>query len=217
MAGVIDTVASVLVNSYTGLVNALPPDYKILPPLAVLTLLIAVYAIFVWIFYRFLARRDLLKIDLSKYNVFEHAGAIKFFAVILYIIEFVIILPFIVIFWFSVLSILLIVLAKEQPVGTILIISAAIVTAVRITSYYKEDLSRDLAKMFPFTLLGIAILTPGFFDIESTLVRVSQIPEIFNNIFLFSLFIIVLEVILRLLYISSGSSNKVEETAQNAS
>ena len=92
MAGVISSITDLFISSYNSLVAALPPAYKLLPPLAVLTVLIAIYAIFVWVFYRFLAKRDILKINLSKYNVFEHAAAIKFFAVIFYIIEFVIIL-----------------------------------------------------------------------------------------------------------------------------
>jgi len=43
--------------------NVIPEEYKPLGIIAVYTIIIAIYAIFVWKFYRFLAKRDLLGLD----------------------------------------------------------------------------------------------------------------------------------------------------------
>ena len=202
-------VLEVFLEAYKDILNTLPVNLRIFPPLIIFSIIIAIYSIFIFVFYKFLAKRDILKLDLKKYNIFEHAFFVKFFAVIFYIVEFVIIIPFVITFWFSVLSILLIVLAKEQPVEIMLLVSASIIGAIRFTAYYKEDLSRDLAKMFPFTLLGVALLTPGFFDMSTTVARLSALAPLFTSLIYYAIFIAGVEVLLRLLYIaySSISSN----------
>jgi len=58
-----------------------------------------------------------------------------------------------VFFWFMVLSLLMIMISKVPDLGQIFQISIALVSVIRITAYYNEDLSRDLAKMLPFALL----------------------------------------------------------------
>jgi len=194
-------VKEALTGIYENIVLSLPDNLRIIPPLISFSILIALYALFVWVFYRSLAKRDLLKLNLKKYNKFEMAGIIKLFAVFFYIIEYVIIIPIVITLWFAGLSILLVILAKEQPVNTVLLISAAIIGATRITAYFKEDLSKDLAKMFPFTLLGVVILTPGFFDFSTTVARFSEIPSLFTNIISFAVFIIVFELVLRSFYL----------------
>ena len=189
-----------IITVYNSTILLLPEHMRILPPLLVFSIIITFYSIFVWLFYNFLAKRDILKLDLNKYNTFEHSGFLKFFAAIFYIIEFIIIVPFVICLWFSVLSILLLLLAKDQPIISIMLISASVVTAIRISAYYKEDLSKDLAKMLPFTLLGIAIITPGFFDVAKTLAKILEIPSLFSNILYYAIFIIAIESILRLFY-----------------
>jgi len=207
----------VFTDAYDAMVLSLPESLRVFPPLILFSILIALYGIFVWVFYRFLAKRDLIKLDLKKYNVFEHSAFIKIFATFFYILEFAIILPFVIVFWFTVLSILLLVLAKDQPTTTILLISAAIIGGVRITAYYKEDLSRDMAKMFPFTLLSVAILSPGFFEVSSTIAKLNALPSLFSEILSFAVFLIALEVVLRLFFLafslitSSSNSDEGEE------
>ena len=75
--------------------------------------------------------------------------------------------------------------------------SAGIIAAIRMTSYYNEGLSRDLAKLFPFTLLAISLLNANFFSIERILSRFQDIPTFFGEIFIYLIFIILLEIILR--------------------
>jgi len=90
-------------------------------------------------------------------------------------------------------------LAEGITLETTLFISAALVAAVRATSYVSEDLAKDLAKMIPFTLLAIAITKPGFFDVTSLFSRILEISTLFSNILSYLGFIIVFELIMRML------------------
>jgi len=186
---------------YNGLVATLPESLKFIPALFFISVSIALYSIFIWVFYRFLAEKDVLKLDLKKYNVYKHEALVKFFRVFLYIIEFIIISPIVIFIWFSIFSIFIIILAKELEVGSVILICAALISAIRICAYFKEELSRDIAKLIPLTLLGVAILTPGFIEIETHIDRILQISSFFDNAVYYFVFIIILEVVLRLLYI----------------
>jgi hypothetical protein len=195
---VIDTLVGDIGYAYSRFLDTLPGNFKLIPPLFFIAITIALYSIFIWFFYRFLAKRDVLKINLERYNQYQHAGVLKFFSILFYILKFMIIAPIVIFFWFAILTIFMIVLAKELEVGTVVMICAALISAIRITSYFRRDLSKDLAKMVPFTLLGVAILTPGFIDIGTSISRMSQIPSFFDNAIYYFLFIVALEVILRL-------------------
>jgi hypothetical protein len=201
---VIESLANSSAGLYNNLISILPEHLRIIPPLFLLTISIAIYGVFIWFFYRFLSKRDMLKLNLKKYNVYKHSGLVKIFAVLFYILEFMIIAPIVIFFWFAVLSIFLIILAKELEVETAILIVAAIISAVRITAYFNEDLSRELAKLFPLTLLAVVVLTPGLLDIGTNIDRFSQIILFFNNAIYYFLFIVALEVILRLIYLPSA-------------
>lgn len=165
--------------------------------LAFFTAIIVIYSIFVFYFYKFLAKKNLINFDLNKYNNYDNSTTVKFFAAIFYIIEYLILLPILTVFWFAFLAILILLLSKNLDVNTILLISAALVASVRTTSYVSEDLSKDLAKMLPFTLLAIAITTVGFFDVNSLISRISTIPSLLSNIPYYLLFIVGIELIMR--------------------
>ena len=172
-------------------------DFHLLLVLLFFTAVIVIYAVFVYYFYRFLAKKNLVELNLNKYNQSHNPALAKFFAGIFYIIEYIIILPVMTFFWFSILAILILILSKGMAIGTILLISAALVAAVRITAYLSENLSRDLAKMLPFTLLAIAITTTGFFEMGPMMSRISEVPSLFKTLPLYLLFIVGIELIMR--------------------
>ena len=180
------------------------------------TAVIVVYAVFVFYFYRFLAKKNLIELNLAKYNQSQHPTAVKFLAAIFYIIEYLVILPVLTFFWFAVLAILILVLAKGLDAATILLISAALVAAVRITSYVSEDLSKDLAKMLPFTLLAIAITTAGFFDVSALILRVKEIPSLFSNIPFYLLFIVIIELVMRIGDFTQSAIHSSKATEEEA-
>ena len=162
------------------------------------TILIVIYALFIFYFYRFLAKKDLIKLNLRQYNTTSHPVLSKFFAVVFYVVEYILIIPIVTFFWFAVLSMFLLVLSKTADVGTIILVSAALIAAVRVTSYVTEDISRDLAKMLPLTLLALFIIEPNFFVIQTVLERVQQIPSLLSHIPYYLIFIIGIEFVLRI-------------------
>lgn len=167
--------------------------------LSFFTIVIVLYSVFVYLFYRFLAKKNIIELNLNQYNRYNNPMAMKFFAAFFYIIEYVVLLPIMTFFWFGVLAVFTLVLSEGMGTGTVLLISAALVAAVRTISHVSEDLAKDLAKMLPFALLSIAITTAaGFFDVSRLASRISEIPMLFNNVPYYLLFIVGVELIMRI-------------------
>ena len=171
--------------------------YPILEPIVMYTIGIAIYGIVVWNFYRFLARRDIIYLNLGQYNKVEHPVAKKFLAILLFFIEFIVLFPLFIFIWFSVLAFLLVMLAKNQPTINILVTSMSVVTAVRLTAYYNEDLSKDLAKMLPFALLGVFLIDSGALSFAAAKAHVLGVSAFAKNLMYYGIFTLVLEAVLR--------------------
>jgi hypothetical protein len=197
MEEVFNEISQKLIEVHRDFINFLPKYVGDFFNLFILVLLIVLYALFVWKFYRFVAKKNIIELNLNKYNRSEHPILVKVLAVIFYFIEYIILLPFLIFFWFSIFTLFLIFLSESLEVINLLVISATIIAAIRMTSYYKEALAKDLAKLLPFTLLAISILNPNFFNIERILGHLSEIPGLFSEIIIFLVFIIILEMILR--------------------
>lgn len=181
------------------------------------TAIIALYSILVYYFYRLLARKNILELNLSQYNRYEHPVAVKIFAVLFYIMEYLILLPIFTFFWFTILSILTLIIAKDIALTNILIISASLVSAVRITAHIKESLSRELAKLIPFTLLAIAITTEGFFEVAPLIARTLEIPALLNQIPVYLIFIISVETVMRFIDLIKTFFEDKEEDSKKES
>ena len=180
------------------------------PELLIFTIGIFFYAVFVWFFYINLSKRDLFKLDLSKHDFPEvkHKGLKKAGSVFLYILKYGIAFPFYVAFWFAVLTLFLFVMTKNVTVRQVALISMALVSAVRITSYLKEDLSRDLAKLVPLALLAIFLSDPNFFSLDLLINRLKTVPSLSWELLYFLSFSILLEWVLRILCSIKGMCSR---------
>jgi len=170
--------------------------FEVIKPILILVLELLGYAIFVFTFYRFLGKRDIFKLNLKPYD--NNTG--RFLRVIFYIIQHVLLLPIIVSFWFAVLVVFLALLGKNQTPESILLVAIAVVSTVRCASYYSEDLSRDLAKLLPFAILGIYLVDRTFFELSVSLGLLKEMPEYWTLIFYYCVFVIALELVLRIVY-----------------
>ncbi|MFH1972025.1 MAG: hypothetical protein ABIJ18_00950 [archaeon] len=177
---------------------------EVLTPLALFIFGMAVYSVFIFHFYKFLARRDIIELNLAQYNTTEHPFLNKFLAFIFFIVEYILLFPILTFFWFVILTILLTFLAKDPLLSNILIASIALVGAVRVTAYYNEDLSKDLAKMLPFALLGIFLIDTVNITFLSSVNILLGFPALINQIVYYFLFVIALEIILRLIFTIFG-------------
>ena len=172
--------------------------FTTLKPLLLFTFGMVVYAIFIFKFYRFIAERDIFKLNLQQYSKAKHPALQATFGFLLYCLEYLFLFPLFLIFWVAVFTVLLTALSKEQTVQNIVLISIAIVAAVRVTAYYKENLSKDMAKMLPFALLGIFLVDISFFNAFRLLEIFKQTPTLWKPIVSYLAFVIALEFFLRI-------------------
>ncbi len=184
-------------ESYNIFISSLPLFFQNFINLLLIVFLVVAFSIFIWKFYRFISTKNIIELNLNQYNKTEHPLFAKLLAGAFYLLEYLIILPFLIFFWFSVFTLFLIFLTENLEISSLLLVSAVIIAAIRMSSYYKEDLAKDLAKLIPFTLLAVSILNPKFFSIERIFNQFAELPNFFNEIFIYLIFIIILEMILR--------------------
>lgn len=169
-----------------------------LGPLLMLIAGITVYSIFVFKFYNFIARKDIFKLNLQQYSK-DLIGFIKrFWNSLLYILEYLILLPIIIFFWFLVIALMLSLLSKTQSGSTVMLISMAMVAATRVLSYYNEELTIETAKILPFTLLGVFLLDMGSFSLEQAKTTLMQFPSYWQDGIYYFGFCMLLELFLRI-------------------
>ena len=171
----------------------------LLRPVVVYIIGMAVYAIFVFNFYRFVATRDMFQIDLSKYEESRFRWVRAFLQVVMYVVKYLIVFPVFAFFWFAILTLILAFLSKEQSFTEILLMALATVSAIRVTSYYNEALSTDLAKILPFAVLGIFVVDTSFFSISASLDTLLEAEGYLENILYYLAFLILLEFALRII------------------
>ena len=83
-----------------------------------------------------------------------------------------------------------------------LLIAAALIGAIRILAYYRNEISKDIAKLFPFIALALFLLSPGVFDSDNILRKLSEIPLLLNNVVYFIIVIFAIEIVLRVFYMT---------------
>ena len=171
--------------------------WQVFKPLLIYVVGMVIYSVFIFKFYRFVARRDVFKLDLKQYNKAQHPALVKTLGGILYFLEYILLFPLITFFSFAVFA-LLIAIMSDQQLSTVLVLSMAIIAAVRTTAYYNEDLSKDLAKMLPFALLGIFLLDTSFIQMSDVMDSVRQFPSLFGTMAYYFVFVVALEFVLRI-------------------
>ncbi|MBI4170326.1 MAG: hypothetical protein HY514_01425 [Candidatus Aenigmarchaeota archaeon] len=166
--------------------------YGLILPLLIYTLLIAVYGIFIWAFYKSISKRDLFHMEIKDHR---KQWQIKAGHTLKYIILF----PLLIFLWFAALTIILFFLSKSQSVQNILLMSMAMIAAARISAYYKESLSEDIAKILPLAVLAIFVVDSTFFSLSQTLSRFYEATSLTTLLVNYLLFTIILEFVLRVL------------------
>ena len=172
-------------SNQLSLENLLSGDFSGVFSVVYLALSIAIYSIIIWHFYRFIARRDCFKVSKREHK--KLIGFLKYFFLF----------PFIAIIFFIGFSLMLLFLAKDIDSGVVLSTSFAIILAIRITSYYSNDLSKDVAKMLPFALLGVFLVSPSYFDLDTIIDKIMDMPTFLTLTIQFIVFIVIVEWILR--------------------
>ena len=180
--------------------NGLSVDraFDLLSPVAVYILGMAVYAVFVFKYYRFVASRDMFAVDLSKYAASRFRWMRTFLHIVMYVAKYLVLFPFFAFFWFAILTLILTFLSKDRSFPDVLLLALVTISSIRVTAYYNEDLSRDLAKILPFAVLAIFLIDTSFFAISESLDLLKETPDHTENILYYLLFLIAMEFVLRL-------------------
>ena len=186
----------------------------LLGPVSVYVLGMAIYALFVFRFYRFVATRDMFALDMSRYEQVKHRWVRSVLHVVLYVVKYIILFPVFAFFWFAVLTAILAFLSKDRTFPETLLMALAIVSAIRITSYFDEDLSKDLAKILPFAILAVFLIDASFFTFSESLEALKEARDYVRDILYYLLFLVALEFVLRLLRGGLVSMRVLDERAQ---
>ena len=174
-------------TSTFSLKNILSGDPSAFLPIFYLIISIAIYSIVIWHFYRFIARRDCIAIHSVTHP--KVVGFLKYFFVF----------PFIAFLFFLGFSLMMLFLTRDYEIMAVLSTSFAVIVAIRITAYYSRDLSKDVAKMLPFALLGLFLVSPTYFSFEEIIGKIYSLPEFFNLCIQFIILITLIEWILRII------------------
>jgi len=160
---------------------------------------IVVYSTFVFKFYRFLATRDLIDVDFTQYSDGFTGFLKRLVNGILLIIQNILFAPFLISFWVLILAVILTLLSGGGDLYWNVLVATSIVGSVRVISYFSEDLSRDVAKMLPFAVLGVFLVDAGSFNWDAVSTLWGQL-DVFAISFASSMVLVVLlETILRIL------------------
>ena len=169
-----------------------------------MVLIIIVYSVFIWKLNKFIAIKNIFKFNLNKYNTTTHPILTKLIASGFYLLEYIVIIPFIIFFWYAIFTFFLIMfIEKSISIGSILLISAIVIASVRMAAYipgYGERLAQKISEIVAFSFLAFSVLNPQIFTnlIERVAQRFSEMPLFFSGAINYLIFIIILEVILRL-------------------
>jgi hypothetical protein len=183
---------------------------SLIKPLAILALEMVIYSVLIFNYYRFLAKRDIVKFDLDKYKETGDRAITGF----LNFIQTMAVYPVILFIWFVFLAAVLGFLGKNETAENILLLSMALISTVRITAYYNEDLSKDLAKMLPFTLLGIFIVDQQYFNFQVSWTLIKSLPENWHLLIYYFVFIFIMELVLRIFWIIKKVPQKKQKDVE---
>ncbi len=182
------------------------------------------YAIFVWHFYRFIARREIIPIDYDKYDARGRLSPVRIGA---YIGAYVFLFPLIIFIWFFIYSMFMFVLAKDMPMGVVLLIAISVIAATRVTSYYKEDLAKDVGKLLPFALMGVFLTssafytdTSNFFSLDDFEHKLKEFPLFVSRVIEFVIIVLIIEIFLRSIFVVKrkiwpAAEEKLEEQIED--
>ena len=169
----------------------------ILAPAALFAVSVAFFGFVIFNLHRSMSVRNALGIDLSG---LRRSGRPLF--ILLYCVAYVamygLVFPFLAYVWFWVLVAMLTFLYNTKEPQELLLIGMAVLTAVRVTAYYNEDLSRDISKILPYGLLGIFLVNLGRFDLWASLSLLERVGAEEDIAFYYWVYISGQELVLRI-------------------
>ncbi len=165
----------------------------------VLAMGIALYAILVGSFYKKISKKVLHRVKL--HDAFGKPTGIwgLLSEVVLFVLHYTVVFPAITFMWFAMLAVLLYLLSETLALDMVFLLSVSVVAAIRITAYYDEDISVDVAKILPLGLLGVMLVNPTQFTPALVDSRVAELTAAIPDFLPFLVLVVGLEWALRIL------------------
>lgn len=162
-------------------------------------------------FYENLSSRDIFGLNLNQYNSSAHPGFGKMISVLLYFVEYAVIMPFIISVWFLVLAVIIFFAVVGSGANYVLLLTGATILAIRILAYYDGDVSKELAKLFPFFTLTLLLLNTNSFNLSYLFTQIKELPVLFSSVFVYFAAIFFVEIVLRSISIVKDFSKSEED------
>ena len=181
----------------------LPTDFEsftdqVLPAFAAIVGIV-LYSTFVFKFYRFLAKKDLIDADFSQYSQGFTGFLKRLIDGLLLIVQNILFAPFLISFWVLILAVILTLLSGGDDLYWNVLVATSVVGSVRVISYFSEDLARDVAKMLPFAVLGVFLVDSGSFNWDAVSILWGQLDEFAISFASSMALVVLLETALRIL------------------
>ncbi len=168
---------------------------SVLIPLVLYVAGMVAYAVFIFKFYRLVARRDIVELELPSYAAGRLENVKR---IVLYGVQYLLAFPTLLIAWYLVFVFFLSLLSGGKSVDSVLLVSMAVISSARVAAYYHEKLAEDLAKMVPFAILGVFVIDGiEALSIDRVQTILRAIPDYWEMILLFWGFTVALEFVLR--------------------
>jgi len=166
---------------------SVPEGFAVIEPLIIFVIGLVVYSLFVFKFYKFIAKKDIFKLSQERGT----AGKVA------YVLKYIFLFPIVSFFWFFVIAVLVSMLSGVLKIENIFMVSMAIITTVRVAAHYDEDLSREVAKLIPLAMLGVLLLDISNISYNVPLQVINQISAVASVLVYYFIFLILLEFVLR--------------------
>ena len=178
--------------------------FEIITPLALFIIGIAIFALFIYKFYLFVGSRDIFA-KKGRYADWKEGLGVKTSKIrrAFKVLEHIVIFPFVLLFWFIVFFLMILFLSKGYTVDMIMMMSMAILGAIRITSYFTEEMSMEMAKLLPLVILGMIVFDVSYFSFSASidkLVAAVENPMIWKQFAYYFFFVTLLELFMHAVY-----------------
>ncbi len=185
--------------------------YSALRPLALFAVGVTIYGFLVFHFYRFLARKEILKLDLSKHNQARRPLLRKIIAVFFNVVVSLVLFPLLIFFWFLVMAGLLFLMNSDRPIESIMLAAMGVVAAIRVSSYYNASLATDVAKILPLALLGIMLIDSSLIGLSESTEGIREAVIQWETVIYYLVGVVVLEFVLRIAWGAWGLIRHAED------
>jgi hypothetical protein len=156
-----------------------------------------IYCIFIFSFYKQVSKKYIFPFEEVDVKNSLHPQWRRFWNRLVYTLKYIFVVPLFLIVWFIILALLLLLMQKSIPLDTALLISMALLATIRITAYYNEELSVDVAKLVPLALLALFLVDMTTLSLPLFWEKTKSIAAYASIIIIYFIFIVLLELILR--------------------